>query len=479
MEENKDIEKVSRAVFESLKMDAPDSAWDKLDADLDKKQAVVYKQKANRFKLLSISLALFLFSFMTCHYIAPTSTNKNLTNGPNLLNSTNDNALPDFDHPPTNPKSNYQSENLDASLNKNETTSSNHNKSNHKIIYSETLQLTTSFKTSKKPNKKLMPDEKQNTIAGNINITSVSNENITESNSSTLIVKATNDSVISNSTAQDVLATTITNNVILAFADTNKSVSLQFALNDSLLKKGRINKKSRFSIAAFYSPNYSMSHLKDNTDDNFDDRAMYRNREKSQFSFTTGLSVHYNLTNKWSISSGISYSKMKYSITLPVMYAKYDANNELHFEYPTSNGIILMPNEGHGILNEGDSIKMTSHCIQSFQSLTMPLLVRYNIAKNKFNFYATAGFSANFILQEKAKVSIDNSEIIVVNHINSLNKMNIGYLIGAGIEYKMRNNLGIFIEPMFRGTLTSITRNMTVNTYPSSFGSNIGFSMHF
>ena len=80
MEDKKDIEKVSRIVFDNFKMDAPDNAWDKLDADLDKKQAVVYKQRANRFRLLSIILLLIIFSFTTWHYLIPASTTKSLTN---------------------------------------------------------------------------------------------------------------------------------------------------------------------------------------------------------------------------------------------------------------------------------------------------------------------------------------------------------------------------------------------------------------
>ena len=46
MKENKDSEKVLRSVFDDLKMDAPENAWNKLDAALDKKQALIYKKTA-------------------------------------------------------------------------------------------------------------------------------------------------------------------------------------------------------------------------------------------------------------------------------------------------------------------------------------------------------------------------------------------------------------------------------------------------
>ena len=86
MKENKDSEKVLRSVFDDLKMDAPENAWNKLDAALDKKQALIYKKTATRFKLISIGLALFLLSFMTCHYSNRFRENNNLTGSSFLVN---------------------------------------------------------------------------------------------------------------------------------------------------------------------------------------------------------------------------------------------------------------------------------------------------------------------------------------------------------------------------------------------------------
>ena len=74
---------------------------------------------------------------------------------------------------------------------------------------------------------------------------------------------------------------------------------------------------------------------------------------------------------------------------------------------------------------------------------------------------------------------MNNSETTIINHINGLKKMNYGFLIGAGVQYNMYNDFGIFIEPMFRGSFTSITQNTNVNSYPYSLGLNLGFSLHF
>src|ERR1017187_1237843 len=70
MEENSK-EKESTHVRDRFKMDPPANAWNLLDAELERKQATIYRQRGNRFKMLSIGLALLLVSFITYYYLSP------------------------------------------------------------------------------------------------------------------------------------------------------------------------------------------------------------------------------------------------------------------------------------------------------------------------------------------------------------------------------------------------------------------------
>lgn len=71
MEENINKEKESAHVRDRFKMDPPENAWNLLDAELERKQASIYRQRGNRFKMLSIGLALLLVSFITYYYLSP------------------------------------------------------------------------------------------------------------------------------------------------------------------------------------------------------------------------------------------------------------------------------------------------------------------------------------------------------------------------------------------------------------------------
>ena len=137
MDDNKDIEKVSRTVFDKFRIETPDDAWDKLGADLDKKQAVVYKQRANRFKLLSIALLLIIFSFVTWQYLIPTLTTNNLAGAIAVKKVISNKASSNHIVTEKISTSNLPAENLITSEKINESTSSKENNSNPKINKSQ------------------------------------------------------------------------------------------------------------------------------------------------------------------------------------------------------------------------------------------------------------------------------------------------------------------------------------------------------
>src|SRR5438128_1250972 len=68
---------------DKFKLDPPEDAWSQLNAALDKEQADMYRQKSNRFKWLSITLALLLISCISYYYFIHqehTNTKQTLVN---------------------------------------------------------------------------------------------------------------------------------------------------------------------------------------------------------------------------------------------------------------------------------------------------------------------------------------------------------------------------------------------------------------
>src|SRR5580700_3254524 len=71
MEEENNITKEAQSVKDSLEMNPPENAWNRLEADLDRKQILIYKTRTNRLKWLSATLAVLLVSFIVYQYLIP------------------------------------------------------------------------------------------------------------------------------------------------------------------------------------------------------------------------------------------------------------------------------------------------------------------------------------------------------------------------------------------------------------------------
>ena len=258
--------------------------------------------------------------------------------------------------------------------------------------------------------------------------------------------------------------------------DTSKSDTTK----DSILAKGRSN-QSRLSIAVAYSPNYlSGFHLVDNPSGHAYGYDADDSRSKTRYSYTAGVAVRYDLASRLGISMGCTYSTIAYSMTLPTIYVGYGANWQLHYQYPTPCGNIEIPNTTNTILHYGDSLKTSTACTQVVRFINVPLTLRFQIARNRVKLYANAGVSVNFMLQEKANMTIGGgTQSTIINNIDGLQKTNYGYLLGAGLEYDFYRRVNLFIEPSFRGSISSLTQNTAYYCYPYTFGVNTGLSYHF
>lgn len=508
--ENKDLDKLFKSTIEPFKVDPSGNVWNSLDADLARKQTAIYKTKANRLKLFSICLLLLLISFISYHFLVPAKAPDNSRNVADRISplhvkksasglnrnvrKTNNKPLIGVDA--------YSDSQLDKTsknlVKKKSEAAKVSLKNNNPLIKNPEKLLSvneTNF-TSKKNNGKLMADKKKDNKESDDNVITHNSKKV---NLSDLDVTRANQISRDNTTAanksdktdlkdKDSLTASSANSFGKELTDPDKYIEPDYAMTDArenhLAKDSIILKengtKSLLSIAVFYSPDYTRNHLKENmTNSEYVDATSYYSREKPEFSFTTGISIRYDLAKRWSISSGLNYSTIAYSISLPTIYAKYGLNSELHYQYPTSCGIIQLPNSNYPTFQYGDSLNINASCSQLVKLISIPLSVRFQLVKNKFTVYATSGFCANFLVQERAIVRIGNSETTIINNIDGLKAMNYSFLFSAGLQYGFDSGVGLFIEPGFKGSITSLTKNTPVNCYPYSFSLNTGISFHF
>ncbi|MFN0188662.1 MAG: outer membrane beta-barrel protein [Bacteroidia bacterium] len=476
MDDNKDIEKVSKAVFNDHLMEPPASAWSKLEGELNKKQAVSLQHKANKFKWLSVVLSFLLCCFATCHFITPSKTI--YQNSINQVTSAKSNipseAAQKLEITATNPPTLTSTTN---STIKTESTEPIRNiASNDRKLSVPNSHPTTAIKSTDQQIHGSGFSATNHSIAlDNIII----DTNKIVSNPSTTIISTSIDPLVTDEspTTPDLH---LTENSIPTIEQPKDSLVIDTISYPGNITATQHTDFSKYSLSLYFAQGVSQDYLKDKTNNQFNEVKMYKDREKSEYSFIAGINFQYAINKNWSVGGGLSYSSLVKSMHVPFMYAEANEENQYHFMYPTSSGIIELPNDGgHLQAQEGDTLFENSNCKQVIRFINLPIQIRYQITKNKFTWYANSGITANFVIQERAKIAMQTSEITVNNNVKGLKKINYGYQLGIGVSYSLKKSLDIYLEPTLRGSLNSITKNMAVNSYPHFIGLSTGLTLKF
>jgi hypothetical protein len=474
MKKRNDIDK---ALAEKFQMEPPADSWSRLNAELDYKQGLAYRKRGNRFKMLSIVLALLLISGVIYYYVSiPYRYNLTAAVDNSNTRSAGNEGKEIKDKPLKSPQAVVRNTSDGVGLVvKRELRARG---PEHTTDVPATLSVRKGTKETSVEAVRTGSIEKENSI--------VINKKLKQDNDKTADALITtpsfsNDALVSNNSNEIVADVAgITARTVNQIG--NDPVEPEYVLakgnsNDSIATTDR-NNTSRWSVTTLYSSNYTRTYVRDNTAANTADMAGYKN-ENSEYSYSTGLLVGYDLNEHMSLSTGCLYSTMAYSKSFSVIYVKYGMDDQLHYIYPMATGNIETPNSNNRILHEGDSVNVNAYCAQSFQLINVPLLFKYRVEKSRFTYYANGGLYLNYVLQEKAKLLIGTKEPTIINNIDGLKKINYGFIIGAGVQYNFFTRLGIFIEPAFRGSITSITRDIEVKSYPYTFALNGGLMFHF
>ena len=155
-----------------------------------------------------------------------------------------------------------------------------------------------------------------------------------------------------------------------------------------------------------------------------------------------GLSVKYNIDNRWSISSGLTYSYLRSS-----------------FDY-----------------SEG---KMSGSGVQKLHYVGLPLAASYNVVSAKrLKVYLTAGGEMQKLVSGKA--TMDGVNIPEEDKKRDIREGGMQWSLNAavGAEYNIVDNFGIYVEP---GVSHYIDNKSSVENFykykPTNFSLNVGLRL--
>jgi hypothetical protein len=158
-----------------------------------------------------------------------------------------------------------------------------------------------------------------------------------------------------------------------------------------------------------------------------------------------GVEVRYNIDNKWSVQSGMTYSYLQSDFTSTGFTDKEVTKQRLHY-------------------------------------VGIPVNVSYNLYQNKYlNVYVTAGGEVEKMVKGNAETQTSQSGKLIstAKHKVTMNQLQFSTNAAAGVEYKVSKDVSIYAEP---GASYYIKNGSDVKTVysdkPLGFSLNLGVRLN-
>lgn len=230
------------------------------------------------------------------------------------------------------------------------------------------------------------------------------------------------------------------------------------------------NKKPKklLALSGQFSSNYSYRKASE-TNNNQSDKGIWNTGG--------GIKIDINPSNKLAIRTGIKYGKFGQETKGSTNAGNVISDNPLFsIENSTSSGKINYSNEAISELSEEliSTSSSETKLRQEFESIEIPLGIKYNLSNGKVGLNIIGGVSTNFIIDNR--VLLDNQKIGKVDNIRKINfSADFSFLVEYPISEKVKFN----IEPGMKYYINSISKDNAVKFNPYLFGISTGISIYF
>jgi hypothetical protein len=245
---------------------------------------------------------------------------------------------------------------------------------------------------------------------------------------------------------------------------------------------------NRFSITGYFMPELNTLDINRKEKQAFD----YAN-EKVRNSSIIGLRGEYKLSPKLTLLAGIEHDQLSFDEFEKVQtFTAENINGNPAFVYRHALGSIIIPNSKLSSMpRTGDKLQVaTNEPVSSFSikpsiGLKINLLESVNAQslKVKWNWkiYGILAANINLPLKHEIKLGIYQNNEIILFDINEIkNQRNfLGINLGFGVMAQKNKNLGLFLEPTFTHSLSSIVTDKSLVSHLKSIGIKFGLSYNF
>lgn len=208
-----------------------------------------------------------------------------------------------------------------------------------------------------------------------------------------------------------------------------------------------------------------------------------------QMNVSGGVRLSIATDKKLSVQTGLFYSRMGQQTDEKMprpqsMAFATDAARETgeYIVTPLGNlnsrtkGVAYRSEEAIMLSNNNNS--RTSNIEQVFNTVEIPLALRYRFFDQKIRLSVAGGFSGNIIVDNRVYL-IKGDEKEYIGSTEDIRRFNLSTDLGIGIEYPISQSIKIMLEPGFKYYLQSLSRNSQIDYKPYMFSLSTGIGIEF
>jgi hypothetical protein len=236
------------------------------------------------------------------------------------------------------------------------------------------------------------------------------------------------------------------------------------------------NSKNKWQI----TPNVAPVYLNANSGGSPIDEQLSNYEKKSDKSISFGIGVHYAVSNKIVVRTGINKVVLGYNTSNVLYSTGLTANNLRNIEYSSNNVVKFVNDANYSSLTKSEKeiqSTNTGNLNQKMGYYELPMEVSYTFLDKKFGINLIGGFSTLF-LNENTISLVSPQSNIQLGEAKNLNQVHFSTNVGFGFKYQIIKSFQINVEPMVKYQLNTFSNN-SGNFKPLFIGLYSGVSYGF
>lgn len=305
-----------------------------------------------------------------------------------------------------------------------------------------------------------------------------------------------NGKSLSDKEKYELLAKQHQNGVLDPNENTTQSTAPSTTTN--ILKEERIDKVDEdfaflttsypvLTVMPYFAPMYTLQNSKNEGQYTTAFGSTAGFNEKPMFSYSTGLLLGYNFSQRLTVFIGCGYNQFSTFTSRDNLQTTSlspgDSTSGLYSSSGTLGGIQVTVPSNESIppylSTESSMSAPITRITQTYGFVEVPVLVRYKFfGQKRVGLTLTGGLSTGFLVRNDVFAENDN-ERVLTGSTDKIRNFNLNAQVGVGMEVEILPWMYFNFEPTFRYSFLNWSTDDKVKMNPLFFSANTGFSFKF